>query len=103
MDYINTVALVRHRDWAAFRGSSPGRLVLLTTKGNTRLHDMAFRADDILLFGCESAGIPADRAAICDARVRIPIAASARSLNLAVAAGIALGEALRQTGGLPTC
>jgi tRNA (cytidine/uridine-2'-O-)-methyltransferase len=66
-----------------------------------RLHDFAFAADDVLLFGKESAGVPAAVAAACDARVRIPIRSEVRSFNLASAAAIALGEALRQTGTMP--
>ena len=98
MDYAAQAEVVRHRDWAAFRAVVPARLVLLTTRGAARLPDLAFRADDTLLFGSESAGVPADVHAAADARVRIPLVAG-RSLNVAVAAGIALAEALRQTGG----
>ena len=101
MDYAQHVPIVRHVDWAAFRAAYAGRIVLLTTKATTRLPDFAFRGDDILLMGSESAGVPADVASACEAAVRIPIAAPVRSLNIAVATGIALAEALRQTGGLP--
>ncbi len=101
MDYIAQVVLVRHRDWKSFVESVPARIILLTTKGATSLYQHAFRADDVLLFGCESAGVPELVAARCDGRVRIPIASAARSLNLSVATGIAVAEALRQTGGLP--
>lgn len=99
MDYVADVAV--HDDWAAFRAAVAGRIVLLTTKGETTIHDFAFEAGDTLLMGSESAGVPASVRAETDAAVRIPIADGARSLNLAVAAGIALGEALRQTGGWP--
>ena len=101
MDYAQHVALVRHADWAGFRSAAPARIVLLTTHGTDRLHDFSFAAEDTLLLGSESAGVPPDVAADCDARLRIPLRAEVRSLNIAVAAGIALGEALRQTGGLP--
>ena len=101
MDYALSVAVARHSDWATFRAAVPTRIVLLTTKATTRLPDFAFAPDDVLLMGSESAGVPKDVAAACDATVRIPIARTVRSLNIAVAAGIALGEALRQTGGLP--
>ena len=102
MDYAAQVAVRHHADWNAFRAALPSsRVVLLTTKGDVRLPDFAFRPDDILLMGRESAGVPGDVAAACDARVRIPLAPAVRSLNIAVATGIALAEALRQTGGLP--
>lgn len=101
MDYIDHVAVTRHPDWQSFRAQTRGRLILLTTHGDTRLPDMMFDADDILLMGSESAGVPEAVPSACSARVRIPIARQVRSLNLAVAAGIAISEALRQTGGLP--
>lgn len=102
LDYAEHAALVRHVSWDAFlagRGESGGRLVLLTTAGETRHCDFAFTADDTLLFGRESAGAPADVHARADARIRIPLEPGRRSLNLAVACGIAVAEALRQTGG----
>ena len=78
---------------------SAGRLVLMTTSGATALTDFTFAADDILIMGRESAGVPESvHAAIAD-RVVIPLAAGTRSLNMAMAAGIAAHEALRQTGG----
>jgi tRNA (cytidine/uridine-2'-O-)-methyltransferase len=81
-------------------GSS--RLVLLDTRGAASLYDFAFRPDDVLLFGKESVGAPAEVADACDASVRIPIQPEVRSMNLAMAAGIALGEAMRRTGTLPS-
>ncbi len=101
MDYIDAVEIERHAGWDAFRVARPGRLVLLTTKGTTSLYDAAFAPDDILLIGKERAGVPAAVAAHCNLAVRIPIRAAVRSLNLATAAALALGEALRQTGLLP--
>lgn len=101
MDYAQAVAVTRHADWGALRATTMARVVLLTTKGTVRLPDFAFAPNDTLLLGSESAGVPDTVAAACEARVRIPIARTARSLNIAVAAGIALGEALRQTGDLP--
>lgn len=101
MDYVDHVALVRHADWSHFRSAVPGRLILLTTKAAERLHGFAFEAGDTLLMGSESAGVPLDIAQGADARLRVAIAPQVRSLNLAVATGIALTEALRQTGGLP--
>lgn len=102
MDYIDHVEVVRHGSFAAFRDSiGPARLVLFTTKAVQSPYDFAFRPDDVLLFGKESAGVPAEVAGQADERLRIPIRAEVRSMNLAMAAGLALGEALRQVGGLP--
>ena len=102
MDYIDHVKVTRHAGFGPFRASvAPGRLVLFTTKAEQSLHDFRFRADDVLLFGKESAGVPDEVAQACDERVRIPIRPEVRSLNLAIATALALGEALRQTGRLP--
>ena len=101
MDYIDHVEVRRHRDFAAFRAATPGRLVLLTTKGADSLYEHAFDSDDVLLFGKESGGVPADAAEHCDARVRIPLRPAVRSFNLATSAAIATGEVLKQIGQLP--
>lgn len=102
MDYGAPDTLVRHKNWETFEAErSPGRLVLMTTKGAKSLTKFAFQEDDTLLFGRESSGAPEFIHAASDARVVIPMAESARSLNLANSASIALFEALRQTGGLP--
>lgn len=101
MDYIDHVQVVRHASFEAFRKSTPGRLLLFTTKGEHSPYDFRFGPDDILLFGKESGGVPADIAATCDASLRIPIRPEVRSFNLATSAALSLGEALRQTGGLP--
>lgn len=101
LDYGPLSHMTRHVDWDAFQADRPtGRLVLLTTKGATPLQDFAFRPDDILLFGKESAGAPDHVHAAADARVVVPLRPDARSLNLSVTAGIALWEGLRQTGGV---
>ena len=100
MDYYDLATLVRHVSWAAFcRDRPPGRLVLLTTTGAERLPEAVFRPDDILLMGRESAGVPENVHAAADLRVRIPLQAGARSLNVALAAAMVLSEALRQTSG----
>ncbi|MFN3944957.1 MAG: tRNA (cytidine(34)-2'-O)-methyltransferase [Allosphingosinicella sp.] len=105
MDYAELAAVTRHADWdvfeAAARGRS-GRIVLLTTQGALPLPEACFEADDILLLGSESRGAPPEAHARADLRVRIPQVPGTRSLNIAVAAGIALGEALRQTRLWPT-
>ncbi len=104
MDYGALAELNRHASWADFLNSSgrkAGRLVLFTTKGAEPLHGFEFRHGDTLLFGRESSGVPEDVHAAADARVFIPLAPGARSLNLTVSAAIALSEALRQTNGFP--
>lgn len=98
LDYGPLGHMTRHADWDAFqRDRGPGRLVLFTTRGATPLDAFAFQADDVLLFGRESAGAPDFVHQAADARVAIPIRPPARSLNLSVSAGIALWEGLRQT------
>jgi tRNA (cytidine/uridine-2'-O-)-methyltransferase len=102
MDYIDHVAVARHRSFDAFRASlGAQRLVLFTTKSRQSAYDFSFAADDVLLFGKESAGVPAAVAEACDAKVRIPMRSEVRSLNLATTTALALGEALRQTASLP--
>jgi len=104
MDYAENASVSRHSGWTSFRESqiaSASRLVLLTTRAATRLDQFSFRTDDILLFGRESAGVPEDIHSAADARVAIPLTPPARSLNVAMSAGIVLWEALKQTGGLP--
>jgi len=102
MDYIDHVEIARHAGFEAFRATIGAcRLVLFTTRGSGSLYDFAFRPDDVLLFGKESAGVPDAVAEACQARVRIPMRPQVRSMNLASSAAVALGEALRQTGTLP--
>ena len=101
MDYIDLLQLERHVSWDAFRRTAPGRIVLLTTKGDVPHADFGFRRSDLLLLGRESAGVPESVHDAADARIRIPMMTGVRSLNVAQAAAIALAEALRQTGGLP--
>ncbi len=101
MDYAHVVDVRRHADWDTFEQHVTGRIVLLTTRGGVRLDSAEFRADDILLMGSEGSGVPDHVHARADVQVRIPLAAGMRSLNVAVAAGIALAEALRQTRGWP--
>ena len=104
MDYIDQVEIARHASWAAYlesrnggsKGSEGGRLVLLTTKGDRAYTDFAFRPEDTLLVGRESSGVPAEVAAAADARLVIPMRPGLRSLNVAMAAAIVTGEAMRQ-------
>jgi tRNA (cytidine/uridine-2'-O-)-methyltransferase len=103
MDYIDHVTIARHAGFDAFRTAiGSRRLVLFTTKSRQSVYDFGFMADDVLLFGKESAGVPADIAHACDARVRIPMRREVRSMNLATATALALGEALRKTATLPS-
>jgi tRNA (cytidine/uridine-2'-O-)-methyltransferase len=100
MDYGAAAGVVRHASWERFLDErGPGRLVLLTTRGAVRHIDVTYRPDDVLLLGRESAGVPEAVHAAADARVRVPMASGARSLNVVVSAALVLGEALRQTGG----
>jgi tRNA (cytidine/uridine-2'-O-)-methyltransferase len=102
MDYLGQVDLVRHASWQAFRSARPpGRLVLLTTSGTQSPWDFAFATDDVLLLGRESAGVTPEVLAAADAALRIPMRAPARALNVALAATLVLGEALRQTKLIP--
>jgi tRNA (cytidine/uridine-2'-O-)-methyltransferase len=104
MDYGGHADVTRHVDFDAFaaaRLTGGARLIALTSTGSTRLPDAVFEPDDILLLGRESAGLPEEIRALAAMQVRIPMAPGFRSLNVAVATGIALGEALRQTGSFP--
>jgi tRNA (cytidine/uridine-2'-O-)-methyltransferase len=103
MDYLDQVQLVRHASWAAFetwRRAQTLRLVLFTTRGSVPYLDHAYRADDILLFGRESAGVPEAVHAAADVRLTIPMQPGLRSLNVAMAVAMAAGEAIRQTAKL---
>jgi tRNA (cytidine/uridine-2'-O-)-methyltransferase len=105
MDYGALARMERHPGWADFLAHperKAGRLLLFTTKGALPLHGFAFQPGDTLLFGRESAGAPDEVHTAADARLFIPLAPGARSLNLTVSAAIALSEALRQTNGFPT-
>ena len=101
MDYAELAAMTRHPSWEAFAATLDGRLALFTTAGAVRLTQARFAPGDTLLFGSESRGVPGDVHARADLRLRIPQVAGTRSLNLAVATGIGLAEALRQTGSWP--
>jgi tRNA (cytidine/uridine-2'-O-)-methyltransferase len=105
MDYIDALTIESHNSWASFaawRADNQRRLVLLTTKGETCLWDFAFREKDIILLGRESSGVPEAVRVSADVRVYIPIQPHLRSLNVGIAATIAMTEALRQLGRLPS-
>lgn len=97
MDYIDHLEWSKHASWSDFHAQKAGRLVLLTTKGATSLYDFRFAPTDILMMGRESAGVPDEVHAAVDARILIPLQSGFRSLNVATAAAMALGEAVRQT------
>jgi tRNA (cytidine/uridine-2'-O-)-methyltransferase len=100
MDYLDAVTMKRHRSWPdfeAWRRIERSRLVLFTTAGSFSYLDFGYQTGDILLFGRESAGVPREVHATADARLRIPMRKGLRSLNVAVAAAMAVGEAMRQT------
>src|SRR5580692_5019092 len=104
MDYLDQVTITRHDSWSKFeqwRFEAGYRLILFTTKATSSYLDYRYGADDILLFGRESAGVPDEVAAAADARLVIPIEPGLRSLNVAIASAMALGEALRQTRSAP--
>jgi tRNA (cytidine/uridine-2'-O-)-methyltransferase len=100
MDYLDQVTIARHSDWEEFerwRHNDGARLILFTTRAGVSYLDHAFQRDDVLLFGRETAGVPDRVHAAADARLIIPIRPGLRSLNVAVACAMALGEAMRQT------
>lgn len=104
MDYGDMADITRHASAEVFfadRAAARSRIVLLTSKANDLLHTAHFNAGDTILLGSESAGVPDDVHARADMRVRISMTKGFRSMNIAVAAGIALHEAMRQTGALP--
>jgi len=110
LDYLAHVDLTRHSSWKTYQewrrlnatgAKGNGRLVLLTSKGDMNYADFSFRPDDTLMVGRESAGVPDSVSSAADARIRIPMAKGLRSINVAQAAAMVLGEALRQTNGFP--
>ncbi|MEI8295682.1 MAG: tRNA (cytidine(34)-2'-O)-methyltransferase [Alphaproteobacteria bacterium] len=104
MDYVDLAYITRHQDWSAFKQQHTqdnGRLILLDTKATTPYIDFSFHLTDTLLVGCESSGVPEAVMNQADSCVRIPLLPHRRSLNMAIAAAMVLGEALRQTHSFP--
>ena len=102
LDYLDQAEIIEHDSYAHFadwRLAAGKRVVLLTTKANQSAYDFAYGPDDILMLGRESAGVPDAVASEAGARIRIPMREGLRSINVAIAASMILGEALRQTGG----
>jgi tRNA (cytidine/uridine-2'-O-)-methyltransferase len=101
MDYVELADLVQHATWEAFLAARRGRIVLMSTKADMAYTDFPFRDSDIILLGRESAGVPDAVHAAVGARLRIPLRERVRSLNVAMTAAMAVGEALRQTRQFP--
>jgi tRNA (cytidine/uridine-2'-O-)-methyltransferase len=102
LDYYNEVELKRHNTFADFRRDvqiKGSRLILLTTKAETPFHNIVYADSDVIVAGRESAGAPEEVHEAVNLRVRIPMRPELRSLNVAVALAMVLGEALRQTSG----
>ena len=103
MDYLDFASYRRHDSWAdflAYRAAHPqeyGRIILMTTKASRPYTDFTFQDNDIILMGRESAGVPEDVHQLADVRLTIPMNPQARSINMAISAALAVGEALRQT------
>ena len=104
LDYIALADITRYADISALKSSiaTPGRLILLTTGGETDFRAVTYGDNDVLLLGRESAGVPEAVHRAANLRARIPLASAARSLNVTTAAAMVLAEALRQTGGFPS-
>jgi tRNA (cytidine/uridine-2'-O-)-methyltransferase len=101
LDYLDHVEIKRHETFDAFQSGLTGRLILLSSHADVAHHEYPFLASDTLMLGRESAGVPGEVHSVASARIRIPMQPGLRSLNIAVAAALVLGEALRQTGGFP--
>ena len=98
MDYADIVDMVRHDSWESFQADrKSGRLILLTTKADEILWDFKFKDTDTLVMGRESAGVPTEVHNACDAHIKLPMFGKSRSLNVAMTAGMAISEALKQT------
>ncbi|MBU0726559.1 MAG: tRNA (cytidine(34)-2'-O)-methyltransferase [Alphaproteobacteria bacterium] len=103
MDYLDRLEMLRHASWPRYQADrAPGRLILLTTRAAMPYTGFAFQAGDTLLLGRESAGVPDEVHEAADARLLIPMRPGLRSINVAQAAAMVLGEALRQTDQFPT-
>ena len=105
MDYLDQVEIVRHADWDAFeswRAGAAARLIVFTTRSRHSYLKHAFQRGDVLLFGRETSGVPEKVHAMADARLLIPMREGLRSLNVAMAAAMAVGEAIRQMQAQPS-
>ena len=101
MDYLDATSMERHSSWEdflAWKNGNNRRLVLLTTKADAAYTNFSFREEDLLMLGRESSGVPDEVHQICDERITIPMQKNARSINMALAGAMVMGEALRQLG-----
>lgn len=97
MDYADIADMTRHDSWEAYlQNRTKGRLVLMTTKATTTLWDFRFQPTDTIVMGRESAGVPVGVHNACDAHIKLAMSGAARSLNVAMCAGMAVSEGLRQ-------
>lgn len=101
MDYIELANMTRHSSWDQFYVQKKSRVILLDAKATTSFLDFSFEADDILLIGKESSGVPEKVHRQVDHQLIIPMVPDCRSLNMAIAGSMVLTEALRQIGGFP--
>jgi tRNA (cytidine/uridine-2'-O-)-methyltransferase len=101
LDFLADVDVTRHPSWTAYRASLRGRLLLLTTQAELPYTGFAFAGSDSLMLGRESAGVPRDVHEAATARLKIPMRPGLRSINVALAGAMVLGEALKQTNGFP--
>ncbi len=101
MDYVELASYHRHESWVAFQRATSARVVLLTPHTELPYTAFTFHCDDVLLLGQESCGVPQEVHLACDAAIQIPMSPGRRSLNVAIAGAMVLGEALRQTGLFP--
>jgi tRNA (cytidine/uridine-2'-O-)-methyltransferase len=97
LDYLPRATVIRHAGWKAFRSCVPGRVILATTRAEASYTQWRYQADDTLLLGSETAGVPPEVASAANGAVKIPMETGMRSLNVAVSAAMILGEMLRQT------
>lgn len=97
MDYADIADMTRHDSWEVFLATrTKGRLVLMTTKATETLWDFKFQPTDTIVMGRESAGVPESVHNACDAHIKLAMSGAARSLNVAMCAGMAVSEGLRQ-------
>jgi tRNA (cytidine/uridine-2'-O-)-methyltransferase len=101
MDYVDKVQMTRHDSWNSFRNATFSRIILLSPEAESSYLDFQFQEEDVLLLGKESTGVPDDVRATCNHSVYIPMQTGCRSINVAIAAALVVGEALRQTNQFP--
>jgi tRNA (cytidine/uridine-2'-O-)-methyltransferase len=97
MDYADIADMTRHDSWETYLATRrAGRLILMTTKATETLWAFQFQPTDTIVMGRESAGVPDSVHNLCGAHIKLPMSGTARSLNVAMCAGMAVSEGLRQ-------